>query len=60
MNWNKCISGQSWEDKVKAMRGKLQEKNAYCVVISALDEVACMYIIGLVAWVWSEKMPLVW
>ena len=35
--------GQSWEDKVKAVRAKLQGKNAHCVVVSALDEVACEY-----------------
>ena len=42
---NICVHsvGQSWEDKVKAVRAKLQGKNAHCVVVSALDEVACEY-----------------
>ena len=42
---NICVHsvGQSWEDKVKFVRAKLQGKNAHCVVVSALDEVACEY-----------------
>ena len=44
-----CTVGQTWEDKVKAVRVKLEEKNAHGVVISALDEVACMYQIYLIS-----------
>ena len=35
------ISGKSWIDKVKQIRGELAKKNAFAVVVAALDEVAC-------------------
>ena len=35
------LAGETWEQKVKKVREKLQEKNAHGVVVSALDELAC-------------------
>ena len=33
--------GKSWMDKVEQIRGDLVKKNAFAVVVAALDEVAC-------------------
>ena len=33
--------GLSWKAKVSEIRGRLKEKDAYAVIVAALDEVAC-------------------
>jgi len=39
----KEFSGKSWIDKVKQIRSELAKKNAFAVVIAALDEVAWLF-----------------
>lgn len=35
--------GISWQDKIQKIREKMQTKKCGALVISALDEIACMY-----------------
>ena len=38
-----CVStGRGWEDKVAGVREKMKEKKAKGLVVTALDEIACM------------------
>ena len=36
-------TGRSIEDKLKSVRQELEEENAFMIIITALDEVACEY-----------------
>ena len=36
-----CVIGETWQDKVKRIRGKMTEENCSVLVATALDEVAC-------------------
>lgn len=37
------ISGESWQEKIRAVRGAMHKLNAELLVVTALDEVACEY-----------------
>lgn len=39
------FTGRTWQDKIAAIRGEMTTANAPLLVLSALDEIACSFLI---------------
>lgn len=41
------VAGETWQDKVERVRAKMKEAAVDALVVSALDESACLYILPI-------------